>query len=201
MCGFIRLPPGSITFHHIIAMTTATTSIGSFTPSINSLPHSASQVQVQRVPDSALEKSQANESLWNVGADEGLNEVHVDQEPAGHESASSTTDRRPDHAASYTAVDQMSPPNAVPVGRHAQLNTDASYLGASCETSYLYCCTAASIGLLVLSVASFVIPSISTVTEERGTVQALGYTAGVISLLSGLAAGACVVSVHKKSNN
>lgn len=175
-------------------MTTATLSI-------NSVPYSVSPERVQRMPDSALEQSQANESPWNIGADEGLNEVHIDQEPAGHESVSHMTDRRPDHAASHTAVDQMSPPDAVPVGRHAPLNADATYLGASCETSYLYCCTAASIGLLVLSVASFVIPSISTVTEERGTVQALGYTAGVISLLSGLAAGACVASVHKKSNN
>ena len=175
-------------------MTTATLSI-------TSVPHSAPPVQVQHVADSALKDSKATESPWNTGADDGLNEVHVDQEPAGHESVSRTTDRRPDHVAPHTAVDQMSPPDAIPARRHAQLNTDASYLGASCETSYLYGCTAASIGLLVLSVASFVIPSISTVTEERGTVQALGYTAGVISLLSGLAAGACVISIHKKSEN
>lgn len=194
MWGCIRLPPVSIIFHHIIAMTTAT-------PSINSVPHSAPPVQVQHVPDSALKDSKANESPWNTGADEGLNEVNVDQEPAGRESASRTTDHCPDYVASHTAVDQMSPPDALPARRHSQLNTDASYLGASCETSYLYGCTAASIVLLVLSVASFAIPSISTVTEERSTVQALGYTAGVISLLSGLAAGACVISIHKKSDN
>jgi hypothetical protein len=170
-------------------------------PSIKSVPYSTPPVQVQHVPDSVLKDSKANESPWDIGADEGLNEVHVDQEPAGHESASRTTDRRPDYVASHTTVDQMSPPDAIPARRHAQLNTDASYLGASCETSYLYGCTAASISLLVLSVASFVIPSISTVTEEHGTVQALGYTAGVISLLSGLAAGACVISIYKKSEN
>jgi hypothetical protein len=173
-------------------MTTATLSI-------NSVPYSAPPVQGQHVADSALKQSQANESPWNTGADEGLNEVHVDQEPAGHESTSRTTDRRPDYVTSQTAVNQMNPSDGIPAPRQSQLNTDAGYLGVSCETSYLYGCTAASIGLLILSVASFVIPSISTASEERGAVQALGYTAGVISLLSGLAAGACVVSIHKKS--
>ena len=171
------------------------------TPSINSVPHSTPPVQVQHVSDSVLKDSKANESPWDTGADEGLNEVHVDQEPACYESASRTTDRRPDYVTSQTAVNQMNPPDGIPAPRQSQINADAGYLGVSCETSYLYGCTAASIGLLILSVASFVIPSISTVTEERGTVQALGYTAGVISLLSGLAAGACVISIHKKSEN
>lgn len=200
MCGFTRWPPVSITFHHIIAMTTANLSTGPLTPSINSSPYSASPGQVQRVPDSVLKQSKENESLWNTGADEGLNEVHIDPEPAGYESASRIADRRPDQAASQEAAAQMSQPKPIPASRQSQRDVDAGYLGASRETSYLHCCTAASIGLIVLSVASFVIPSISTVAEDRSSAQAFGYTAGVISLLSGLAAGACVISVYKKSN-
>ena len=69
------------------------------------------------------------------------------------------------------------------------------------ELTYLNCCTAASVGLFVLSILSFVLPSVSTYPDERSTIQGLGYTAGVIALLASFATGACVVSVHRRSGD
>lgn len=168
---------------------------------VDSSPEAAVPVLDQLAPDSALRESEVNDSPWNAGAEEDLQEVHTDHAPTGHESAGSRSDRASGHHASRTAADQISPPDVTSARSHSHPNANSGSLGKRCEFSYLHCCTAASIGLIVLSVACFVAPSISTYAAERGTVQALGYTAGVISLLSGLTAGACVVSVHRKSGD
>ena len=97
------------------------------------------------------------------------------------------------------AAEKMSLPAPGSAQENSQLNQDAGVLSAQVERIYLHCYTAASISLLCLSVASFVLPSISTYPPERSAVQALGYTAGVISLLSGLAAGASVVAAYTGS--
>lgn len=98
-----------------------------------------------------------------------------------------------------TAAEKMSLPSPGLAQENSQLNQDAGVLSNQVERIYLHCYTAASISLLCLSATSFVLPSISTYPPERSAVQALGYTAGVISLLSGLAAGASVVAAYTGS--
>lgn len=101
--------------------------------------------------------------------------------------------------AAADAAERMSQPATVSVQENSEVNHDAGVLDTQVERTYLHCYTAASIGLFCLSVTSFVLPSISTYAPERAAVQALGYTAGVISLLSGLAVGAAAVSAHTGS--
>jgi hypothetical protein len=61
-----------------------------------------------------------------------------------------------------------------------------------------YCCAAGSITLLGLSVACFVLPSISSYAAERTAVQAVGYTGGILSLLFGIGTGLYVKSVYNQ---
>ncbi len=99
----------------------------------------------------------------------------------------------------FEAAEQMTIITPESLQSHPQVNQDTGVLSTQIERTYLHCYTAASIGLLCLSVTSFILPSISTYPPERTAVQALSYTAGVISLLSGLAAGASVVAAYTGS--
>jgi hypothetical protein len=101
--------------------------------------------------------------------------------------------------AAAEAAERMSQPTTESAEENSQVNNDGGVLDTHTERAYLHCYTAASISLLCLSVTSFVLPSISTYPPERSAVQTLGYTAGVISLLSGLAAGASVVAAYTGS--
>lgn len=101
--------------------------------------------------------------------------------------------------AAYIAAEKMNQPATGLVQENSQINADAGVLSTQVERAYLHCYTAASIGLLCLSATCFVLPSISTYSPERTAVQALSYTGGVISLLSGLAAGASVLSAYAGS--
>lgn len=136
----------------------------------------------------STELTAAAASGWNAGATEELNDVHVDKEDTGHEAAG-------------TAAAKMHSPAATTAHRQAQHNADSGTTSSCPTISYLHGCTAASVALIILSVASFVVPSISTYGEERATVQAVGYTAGSISLLAGVLTGACVASMHTKSGD
>lgn len=101
--------------------------------------------------------------------------------------------------AASEAAERMGQPTMASMQENSQVNHDTGVLDTHVERVYLHCYTAASISLLCLSVASFILPSISTYPPERTAVHALGYTAGVISLLSGLAAGASVVVAYTGS--
>lgn len=101
--------------------------------------------------------------------------------------------------AASEAAERMSQPTEASVQENSQVNHSAGVLDTHVERAYLHCYTAASVSLLCLSVISFILPNISTYSPERTAVHALGYTAGVISLLSGLAAGASVVVAYAGS--
>jgi hypothetical protein len=105
-----------------------------------------------------------------------------------------------DKDAAYDAAQQMRLPAAASVQDNSTNYKKVEVLDIPIERSHLHCASAASVGLIFLSIASFVLPSISTYPPERSAVQALGYSAGVVSLLSGLAAGAFVVYAHAKSS-
>lgn len=97
------------------------------------------------------------------------------------------------------ATKKMSQPTSVPTQESSKINLETGLLSPQIERTYLHCYTAASVALLCLSATSFVIPSISTYPPEHAAVQTLGYTGGVIALLSGIAAGASVISAYTGS--
>lgn len=103
------------------------------------------------------------------------------------------------HDSASIAAEKMNQPATEFIQENSQSNPDAGVLSIQVERAYLHCYTAASIGLLCLSATCFVLPSISSYPPERTAVQALSYTGGVISLLSGLAAGASVLSAYTGS--
>jgi len=101
--------------------------------------------------------------------------------------------------AASIAAERMSQPANDFTPENSPVNHDTGVLSTQIEGAYLHCYIAASVGLLCLSVASFTLPSMSTYPPERTAVQILSYTAGVISLLSGLAAGASVLHAYAGS--
>jgi hypothetical protein len=119
---------------------------------------------------------------------------------AYHDAKSSAPHEVGNHREASIAAEQISQPKATAAPQNTHQNAPASIASTArsprCELSYLHCCTAASVSLLILSVASFVVPSVSTYPAERSTVQGLGYTAGVISLLTSIATGAFVAYVY-----
>ncbi|MBU3709620.1 MAG: hypothetical protein FGM20_11020 [Burkholderiaceae bacterium] len=114
------------------------------------------------------------------------------------DSSISLADMMADLNSAKAAAAQMNPGAQTPVSDNTTGTQAATALSPSCEAAYLNGCIAGSIALFCLSILSFVIPSISTYSEERTTVQGLGYTAGVIALISSLATAGCVVLVHTK---
>lgn len=96
---------------------------------------------------------------------------------------------------------QANPQDGISATTHAPSGTETGALSHCCESVYRNSCIAGSVILFALSIASFVVPSVSNYAEERGTVQALGYTAGAISLLASLGIACCVWSVYAKSDN
>ena len=99
------------------------------------------------------------------------------------------------------ASEKMSQSSTTTTTTSARYSVASTALNPRFELTYLNCCTATSVGLFVLSILSFVLPSVSTYPDERSTVQGLGYTAGLIALFASLATGACVVSVHSRSGD
>ena len=96
---------------------------------------------------------------------------------------------------------QANPQDGIPATTHTPSGTETGALSHCCESVYRNSCIAGSVILFALSIASFVVPSVSNYAEERGTVQALGYTAGAISLLASLGIACCVWSVYAKPDN
>jgi len=91
---------------------------------------------------------------------------------------------------------QANPQDGISATTYAPSGTETAALSHCCESVYRNSCIAGSVILFALSIASFVVPSVSNYAEERGTVQALGYTAGAISLLASLGIAYCVWSVY-----
>jgi hypothetical protein len=145
---------------------------------------------------------------WEEGVSNSGNSAHDNEEIASEERIILLPNRPPENTGLFDfdardeashAAEKMSNPATTSVIENTQMNHDAGVLETHVERAYLQCYTAASASLLCLSVISFILPSISTYSPERTAVQTLGYTASVISLLSGLAAGASVVAAYTGS--
>jgi len=167
--------------------------------------------------DSTIEEKARDQDplpSWNSGSDAEGSAVHPARQPimnsinpvrikidsSAHDLSINLTNALTDLDAAHAAAAQMNLNNQASTSVNTDDTQDTTALSPGCETSYINGCIAGSVALFCLSVVSFVMPSIPAYQEERATVQGLGYTAGVIALLSSVAMAACVVSVHTKSS-
>lgn len=120
---------------------------------------------------------------------------------AGHDSPMTPEEVIAELNAARGAAGQMNPQGSVSATTNTVGGTDTVALSHCCESVYRNSCIAGSVILFLLSIASFIAPSVSNYAEERGTVQALGYTAGTLSLLASLGIAYCVWSIYEKPDN
>ena len=120
---------------------------------------------------------------------------------AGHDSPMTPEEVIAELNAARGAAGQMNPQGGMSATTNAPSRTDNVGLSQCCESVYRNSCIAGSVILFLPSIASFIAPSVSNYAEERGTVQALGYTAGTLSLLASLGIAYCVWSVYAKPDN
>jgi hypothetical protein len=157
-------------------------------------------------------ENKAAVGTWNEGSDKNLfssittrmpadlNEVITDAKESNHGNENNENDSHRSAKSAREAADQMIGPNLTKLHSSSRRFNRELWQIFSAK-NYTHCCAAGSVTLLGLSVACFVLPSVSNYAAERIAVQAVGYTGGVLSLLFGIGSGLCVRSIYSRPDD